>query len=1573
MSSLFSNTTGGDRHRETQLQLQRKLQERELVREQKRKLQQQKEENEQQIRMSLDRQTPVIFSPSLQQDSSPARRIFDDENARNAQNEVLDCQRSKSVVCIGSMSPPLPRSQRSKSLVGDVEMKMVASSNRMDKTETMDTAITNKSMETASSNQVSCVQAINNRLSSTEEITCMEFGQNARTPKKSEKSDRLEHNVEASSPFHTVRKPSFVVLGSVNIPNKEIVPSSNHLTVVNSSPINSHHSVFVAESSNKDTNLNVCTENKNMLVSDSLIKDCNNKDNSLFINPSTIPSRSAFVPFSQVQCRKDVSDDTITKIPSMSVTSGADVIDSSNLNSIQQTLLLGNQLDSNEQTKLPSTNIYSESSPGRPILVMKTVPSSASVGESQVVLEANNNNITCKPITCDTNLTADQLKQSPSMTLPTFGLVGKQDSIINATTPCSESQFSQPLTSPSKKAPRSRFTPIRPKASPTKTVSSILKEQKVLNSDAPAYDTRPVATLLKEKRAREAEAMSNKSKPVTQTISLTPTLPPSVVGNFSNVSNNLNLSTLPAGKPGEFVIILNTNPFNQNALPSTSQNMVSAVTTTTLSVTTSTCKSSVQTHTVSSLAQKTGRTRTNSSSERELDSPMPMSQDSLNTSDLSEGYTSATDEEKPSKMAKIIDSDQNVSSRPGSRCSPDRETPSFSGRKRKFYNVGGNSQSRKRINSVDDDDDDVIICDPKEFMKDQRRTRSCTFETDEIGTTTKNSEFNSKDGSQCPDISSLESDALLDISDNVYLLSTKSNTKDSLTKQVHSTAVGVNALSLRQSQQQLLKQKQMLDERMKFFLQKDSDGWISNTGQDSNQVSHKRNDHLTEKQDMSLRFEQQNIKFKESPIENQENFENLSSSEMDVGEDIPPDVVDFITEKLTGISNTNVNIPEKQINTFEENVTRPRSDEMIVEVDFSETQMKISQYSQSKEVDMVHLNQDLGPNNSNVQLLHKNNRNELNDHLQISSKLKTSADPMLSNNGQVIKPGLFGHLESSQSRTDTQSASNQMDTFVSPQTPVRRQRTSSVEKGVGHTQQTFQRPRETSTEVNHGKRTPSSDGGYSMNPTQHAFHRPRESSFDSHGKQTPSSDAGYYSIGSSPVSHSTPVSGALTCENHALLTRNPSSLMVTRPDSAQSLSSDIIVPQSPIQQLSPRFHTSTPLLLRSPCPTPNQGCPTPNQGMLPSPTDVSGPHGQITEFMPIQGSSLKINSHVTLIKPVVTLASSQVQGQGHIAQDLIGIGSIQPDLKESSESRALPSYNAALQSKQRERMQSNIGKKGAFDTFKEAKLPTYVSTSSVVGNEGDVQKKVEKKTSSDISNVVSKSESSPLQNLLPFSNYMALLSRKAQEDQRSSKEEKGKQSEILNDSNGNIFIETDIHHQKVTNSVTVLPERGTVNWTGINKLSAEAKSKASSHLSQDKPNIESILSLLKSYENLSSSKTSAETTIPSNISTSFTSTMHFTSLPSSNYSGKAPNINLATILPTAKDKVINSETKTVPAVIDNDDVTFTARRNLTDLLSEQTNDIINEDELQSTLDVLRSVDSQYFGQDDLEFDFSKRV
>ena len=70
VSPLFTSSSGGDKHRETQLQLQRKLQERELLREQKKKVQQQRNEIQQEQLRSVSR------GPSTTPTKSPLPRAF---------------------------------------------------------------------------------------------------------------------------------------------------------------------------------------------------------------------------------------------------------------------------------------------------------------------------------------------------------------------------------------------------------------------------------------------------------------------------------------------------------------------------------------------------------------------------------------------------------------------------------------------------------------------------------------------------------------------------------------------------------------------------------------------------------------------------------------------------------------------------------------------------------------------------------------------------------------------------------------------------------------------------------------------------------------------------------------------------------------------------------------------------------------------------------------------------------------------------------------------------------------------------------------------------------------------------------------------------------------------------------------------------------------------------------------------------------------------------------------------------------------------------------------------------------
>ena len=108
---------------------------------------------------------------------------------------------------------------------------------------------------------------------------------------------------------------------------------------------------------------------------------------------------------------------------------------------------------------------------------------------------------------------------------------------------------------------RSKFTPIRPKASPTKACPS--KEPKCELGQSYDKDKRPVAAILKEKRAKEqAEAMAKQAGLTLQTIHL-----PNLSSNQISASSSL---------PNDVVIIVNNQPF----IDSSGGNMISQATVT---------------------------------------------------------------------------------------------------------------------------------------------------------------------------------------------------------------------------------------------------------------------------------------------------------------------------------------------------------------------------------------------------------------------------------------------------------------------------------------------------------------------------------------------------------------------------------------------------------------------------------------------------------------------------------------------------------------------------------------------------------------------------------------------------------------------------------------------------------------------------------------------------------------------------------------------------------------------------------------------------------------------------------
>ena len=820
---------------------------------------------------------------------------------------------------------------------------------------------------------------------------------------------------------------------------------------------------------------------------------------------------------------------------------------------------------------------------------------------------------------------------------------------------------SEPQSPTTPKKNRSRFTPIRPKGSPAKTVSSILKEQKNPEKpDAEKIDrSKSVSTLLKEKREREAKMQ----------VSMT-----TAVVSQATVSTVGALSAFPAPKlplpPGETsqtpqVNIIILNPVNRGvgtkAMVSMTSEVVTSVTTTLTTAsshgTSECCSSTID------ITQRRERSRTASLSEYDITSPSNL--DNLNMSDLSD---SSVGDEKPSKLAKIVDSEQNVSSRPGSRCSVDRETPSYLGRKRKFLSsqsFEGSAMEKYPVRLLSNDEDQDFV------MEEDRRAASCSF-----GLEKYSQAFDDKlklaERRNCPDISDLESDALKDI--NIPDPSNIIKQGKELCRQKQDTGVGVTSLSLRNSQQRLLKEKPILDERIKTF------------------------------------FQQKEIQ---------------STSEESPGSELPPDVAELIVDTQSRLS--------EQMEVTPSGVARSLSrQEKVQEICKS---LQNIPYNPS----ILPAGQSAG--DMSVSLRPKSARNV--SHASPSGNEKTQQDdsnfrmPYRSQSVTDASRGPVDVQVQAVERTHTQqspvikeSLSSVRRTgaveFASPQKPVRRQRTPSVENP---------RKRETSME-------------------RHVIQR--EVSLERTTMNTPHSDPGYSSVGPSPILQS--VLSAGVCDS-TYSSMSSTSLSVCRPDSAHSVNSDG-VPPSPMA--SPRFQTSTPYHLKSPSLTPNQA-------------SVPGESVPIQSFMPIQGSTLKIdNNTVTLIRPMVTIASQGSQG---VTVSEVITGDRTGSLPVSSQ-QAPPSYSAVMQ----DRKTKKGKKEGAFTTLKSPVLKlSGLAGAETVGGQS-----------------------------FYFSDKLAQLSKKTLSSEKKTSKERTTRNESIRSILGQLTSPIDSKYQKHTqpHSLAELPDAG---------------------------------------------------------------------------------------------------------------------------------------------------------------------
>ncbi|XP_060080196.1 uncharacterized protein LOC132559583 [Ylistrum balloti] len=1582
VSSMFSNTTGGDRHRETQLQLQRKLHEREQLREHKKKLQLQKEENEQKAKEAQDRMTPSLTSPTLLRAlTSPARRIFDrkeDEpslsrsksvlsgNTGKAKQTVVESLRSKSSLAKEKMSQKqdmdVDGSRSPPKCQGQINCQIEA----MDTSHDVDTQshliVTNPDKAKEQTEKKKTFTKMKSSVNNTGKISGEGWNVTSMERVHSAQQVRDSWNIGEESPgraFHTIMKPSAVSRHQApkserDIKIVKIVSRTEESRETSLSP-------DVVEDKVTESQIDSSQEIDPKLEAMETVEILGNSEECLHLSASpsvsssmssSVSSRSAFVPFSQMGTRKE-SDMLSMRIPSST---------SSQINSVVTESDVDPQTSVSDNHQRSSRSIQSNTSSNIPQIPSIPSHESQNIASVDVIVKP--------PGSLSLNLNSPGSSNVPYSTCTTVGILGAMSTTSDVPT-----SQALPQTSPSTpKKTKSRFTPIRPKASPSKTVSNILKEKSAENS---IYNkSKPVATLLKEKRAREAEVLAQTHMSGGVTLS-----PGGINQANSGVQiqniQNITASTLPKSlelnKPGEFFIILNpTLP----ATPISKMSVVSPVSTVTQSflsnsstVTTSS-KGKPETN-KSQRSANSSRSRTNSSSESEIESIFPFGKESAGTisDSAEESFTDFNMDETPSKLVKI-DGDQGVSSRPGSRCSVDRETPSF-GRKRKFYTCG-NVSYHKRINSTDDTDDEVVIIEQKEGWKDSRRAMSCSLDQQEkdetISPVHKENLNNTIDNLHCPDISILEIDALSDSgldSEQLQLLSVSSTPKS--VTQTQSAAVGVNSRSLQR--RELLKQKEMLDERMRSYWNKES------------------RVHIYDKSDVV---------------------------NMEVHSELPQDVADFITDALTGIANTNINEHEdtQKIGNRENEIEHSRMQTLSRELKCNGpvvTSQSFIQPSASSPLTTVSI---------------KSQRKK--DSVQDTS------------------------LEKGQSQ-EVSTKNSTMNNFVSPQRPVRRQRTPSIERLLGPTV-TSDRHVQLQSPLDRGPTCHNERGnqyvteqGKAVTPTSFAspvhpvIQRKRELSVDRiASNQTPFSDAGYGSIGASPILTSTPVSGLGGVCDTAMNSTSSAGLLMSRPDSVQSLASDTVM-QSPVPPFSPRNYTSTPLSVRSPCSTQNSNPVQSPLGMGP-PTRA---------FMPIQSSSTqKLETTVTLIKPTVTIASGNGGEGKEIHKDLIGIGSIQPEVHQQN--RPPPSYKAAVQSLTYLQGDSPENS-GAFNRppsapvdFPMAEVVSATKHQSVIGMMGksnDVLQDINLQLNAGND---SGQQDKNIAEVYPCSFQLALMSHKSREDGKEAATgptlyKSGQKSTKTNSSGTRMFSSSESHSldsqstgrgaepMVLGNSPSHIFEghksdhlgqspiqqsqgpngqyleamilgrstshhsnadchrRGQFETSSVQGMSSkvykQSNSQKSDHSSRDvfspeihgrdfvtggvavqnskEKDIESILNILKDpNQHPKQAEKSRHGGIVKKVQPV---------LPNANYKGNAPNVNLTNprisekMRPYVMDKVMTSVM---------DDIEFSARRNLMPDLMEEPSTEINEEELMSTLEDLRSVDEKYFVQDDFN---SKRL
>ncbi|XP_067653020.1 uncharacterized protein [Haliotis asinina] len=1490
VSSLFTCTSGGNKHKETQLQLQRKLQERELIKEQKRRLQQQRSENERendQLRSQSLGHSPSPFQLAAKSAARNITKLLQSPGARD------NCLKTSPHVLQEVVKPEDRRS--------DVEV--------------------------------------------TTDIDCNGHSNMDVQAEKVGVSGRQSDNGQ----YHVVKKPSVRPASQLGDISDKAIQKTDVQVEHKSKPLNS----------NSETN----------------------SENGHFALPTT-PSCSAFVPVSNQ--RKDFGS---TNHPN------SGLIDFIEESGEEKHTLLTDTLD-DTKTNGKSNHLKD---------MLQKESSSDMKPSSSPVIVSSESSTTCVP--------------------------------------------SSPQTP---KKSRSRFTPIRPKITPTKTVSSILKDHKNANCEGPAYDSRPVSAILKEKRAREAQEILTQLASNVQLQSSPLPQGMNVSGPVSSVSSDVLKLPLSAGSgsnSNEVFIIVGSPKAG-------------------------TSKVSNQSITVS---QGAFDIMSNSQFPPNVTAPMPSSvpltlllakQEEMQFQGHGRLDSNSQDNSDLSDNGNVTDSDiQKSDESQDMIISRDTDTPS--GRKRKSSDRDVESKT-KRMNSIDvrTEEDEVFLSQGETQttlpVVPNSKTVSVLVQAEAVPCG-----YESRASGGKLSVESLESDALLDstpMAVDQELVSSLSKPK-LLTSQTAS--IGISAKSMRSTQKQLLQQKLQLDQRVSNYLSKGNKAKEMETVTQLSVLDKSRLEQILQqylqhqqKQDAKssvaysskstpvpnnqpvnllsllqrpvfdskksvlssvsktkeiyLNIEKSGQKL--SPDENTQLVVNkgsplANSSTVDMCEDssdLPSDVADFITENMAARENTTgpVNSASQQPKETQTVVTSNKVRHLL--------QTDTPQHQGEYETD------DAGIRGSAEQFTVPSTppprQKELTSSkprfatVQRSASLPMFAPPLANNQCQTSLMTLGKGLDMPAPPNRVIDSSSPQPLHQKPTTPI--SFTNCVRQPSG---------------------------------------RQRQNSIDRLSNHTPMSDAGYHSFDASPVMNSTPIPPVGTSDSLIHNTSNTSTNSV-RSDSAQSLVNESVVVPSPVQLASPQVHSarSTPSSVMSPQLASHNSINT-----SPSETTTSP-----NSFIPIQGglttsySTLTSPQLVTPIKPMVTVAASPstVSSSSFSSSILMQLTSNnngecksgllfhhthsdqhkQRDVKKSSSttdvkvangktgvlhkllnSKSLPSYEEAVHHLGRGNCDEHgtsgtIGVTSVVKPCLETKAQQQAVKSVNAGNpvnvslarslsfsETDLKVKLndsadsqDKTTTGSDGRHISTSE-------YPFSYQLALLREKCLNPPgKENKSEQGnnskgqsvqrmsavsiKPSEPKTFSNGNcanVSKETKLPNPLQVDSTVEAKDNFTHSKANVTHHHYGTAAQKLSSLNQSMPvsssnaRLKASTTVIKPSASPAYPRTFSTGLVPSIPSSELSSTNKSRQLaptafatfdlPNVNYMGNAPNIDLGSIL-QGKQGAGGGLNITDSAGGD--------RSRFSLMQALQPTQTINEEELQSTLEILRSLDSQYFSQSDLDLD-----